>query len=58
MGTHKKCLVNVLLMSSNPQDMFLWRNEKNITTFVLKKASYEELCPDLFPLMGLFKYLG
>ena len=24
--------------------MFLWRNKKNINTFGLKKASYQEIC--------------
>ena len=33
------------LGSSNeyPQHMFSWRNKKNINTFGLKKASYQEL---------------
>ena len=26
-----------------PQHMFLWRNKKNINTFGLEKASYQEL---------------
>ena len=26
-----------------PQYMFLWRNKKNINTFGMKKASYQEL---------------
>ena len=26
-----------------PQHMFAWRNKKNINTFGLKKASYQEL---------------
>ena len=27
-----------------PQHMFLWKNKKNINTFGLQKASYQELC--------------